>query len=344
MKLPAGRIEAFLAAPAAAAALVFGPDQGLVRERVQRLITAIAGAPADPFVLVELPAAALKSEPARLADEAAQRALTGARRVIRIRDAADAVTEACTRALAAPADGALIVIEAGDLPKRSSLRRLFEDARQAYAIACYEDDEASLGALIEATLADERMTASADARALLLSLLGANRALTRSELAKLVLYRGAPGEIGADDVLAVVGDASAISLGAVALAACGGDAAALDRAQAAAQAEGLAPVALLRATAQHLLRLLRANELVASGRTPKQAMLALRPPVIFRFEAAFARQMRAWSRPRLARALDLITAAEFACKTTGAPAPLLCGRALMQIAAAARAPADAGPR
>ena len=340
MKLAGARADAFLKAPdpTVGAVLVFGPNQGLVRERVQCVITALAGSPADPFCYAEMAAAALKSDPARLADAACGWALTGARRIIRIRDAGDALTDACARALTTPSACALIVVEAGDLAKRSSLRRLFEDARAAHAIACYEDDDASLGALLDAVLAAHAMTASDEARAALLDLLGANRASSRSELAKLVLYRGAPGEICLDDVLAVVGDASEISLGVVAFAACAGDAVALERALSAAHAEGLQPVSLLRGTAQHLMRLLRAGEFVAAGRTPKQAMLALRPPVFFRLEAAFTQQLRAWPRARLARALDLVTEAEFACKTTGMPAALVCGRALMQIAAAARAP------
>lgn len=339
MKLAPGRLEAFLAAPdpAIGAVLVFGPDEGLVRERVQRLIAAVAGAPADPFCYAELAPAVLRTDPARLADEAAAPALTGARRLLRIRDAGDGVTDACANAVRAAAGCALIVAEAGDLPKRSSLRRLFENARDAVAIACYADEGASLAALIAATLAAEGMTATPEALATLTGLLGADRALSRSELAKLVLYRGAPGEIGLEDVLAVVGDASAIPLDAVTFAACGGDTAALDRALAVALAEGLQPVSILRAVAQHLIRLLRAGELTAAGRSPREAMAALRPPVLFRREAAFARQLRAWSRLRLARALDLVTAAEFSCKTTGSPAPLICGRALMQIAAAAGA-------
>jgi DNA polymerase-3 subunit delta len=339
MKLAAGRLEAFLAAPdpAIGAALVFGPDEGLVRERVQRLIEAVAGAPADPFCYAEIAPAALRADPARLADEAAAPALTGARRLLRIRDAGDGVTEACANAVPAASGCALIVAEAGDLPKRSSLRRLFENAREAVAIACYGDEGASLTALIEATLAAEGMTATPEALAALAGLLGADRALSRSELAKLVLYRGAPGEIGVDDVLAVVGDASAVPLDAVTYAACGGDAPALDRALALAFAEGLQPVSILRAIAQHLIRLLRAGELIAAGRSSRDAIAALRPPVLFRRQAAFTRQLHIWSRPRLARALDLVTAAEFSCKTTGLPAPLICGRALLQIAAAARA-------
>lgn len=340
MKLTPARIEPFLAAPdpAVAAVLVFGPDDGLVRERVQRLIAAIAGAPADPFCYAELAPAALRADPARLADEAAAPALTGARRLIRIRDAGDAITDACIGALQAARGCALIVAEAGDLPKRSSLRRLFENARDAVAMACYGDEAADLAGLIEETLAADGMSATPEALAALTGLLGADRALSRSELAKLVLYRGAPGVVGLEDVLAVVGDASAIPLDAVTYAACAGDAAGLDRALAAAWAEGLQPVSILRAVAGHLIRLLRAGELTAAGRSPREAMAALRPPMLFRREAAFGRQLRSWTRPRLARALDLVTAAEFACKTTGSPASLICARALMQIAAAARAP------
>ena len=36
------------------AALLFGPDQGLISETVARSVAAIAGEPADPFLIAEV--------------------------------------------------------------------------------------------------------------------------------------------------------------------------------------------------------------------------------------------------------------------------------------------------
>ena len=340
MKLTGKRIDGFLKAPGAdvVAVLVFGPDPSLIRERVAALIAAVAGVPPDPFRCAELPALALRNDPARLVDEAAALSFSGGRRLVRVRDAGDALTAAFNQLLAGAGRGVpgLVVAEAGDLAKRSSLRLLFEAAPAAVAIACYAEDAASLRAVIGETLAAQGLSVDGDALDFLSAQLGANRAVTRAELEKLALYVGSAGRVTLADAMAAVGDSTALSLGAIVMAAGAGDFATLDKALETAFAEGASPVAIVRVAAQHITRLLQAQALVAAGKTPDQALMSLKPPVIFHQKPAFTQQMRRWSRQRLGQALDLLTDAELACKTTGAPALALATRALLQIAHAAR--------
>ncbi|MCP5364310.1 MAG: DNA polymerase III subunit delta [Hyphomicrobiales bacterium] len=258
MKLSAGRIEAFVKSPdeRVHAILVFGPEPGLIHERVEYLMAAVVGVPADPFRLSTLSAQQIKTDPACLVDEAMSLSLLGGRRVIRVRDATDTLSDPFARVLQLQQPSALIIADAGDLPKRSRLRRLFEDAAAGAAIPCYQDTDATLRQVIEDSLAGDGHRISREAADLLVSHLGANRAVTRGELAKLSVYKGSPGEIGLDDVLAVVSDSSAISLGGIAYTACSGDFRALDRALDTAFAEGLQPVSILRTVAQHVSRLL----------------------------------------------------------------------------------------
>ena len=70
--LKSGDIETFVARPdpARSVVLVFGPDAGLVSERVDAIVRASVDDPADPFSLVRLDGDALAADPARLSDEA----------------------------------------------------------------------------------------------------------------------------------------------------------------------------------------------------------------------------------------------------------------------------------
>ena len=116
MKVPAARADAFAAAPPddIRGLLIYGPDLGLVRERAETAAKAIAGSLSDPFNNVEFTPAALREEPSRLTDEACALSMMGGRRVVRLREATDAVAGAATDALAANGE-ALIIVEAGDL-------------------------------------------------------------------------------------------------------------------------------------------------------------------------------------------------------------------------------------
>ena len=102
MKVPAGRADAFAAAPPEdiRGLLIYGPDLGLVRERAETATKAIAGDLSDPFNVVEFTPSTLRDEPSRLTDEACALSMMGGRRVVRLRDA-DAVAGAATDALTA---------------------------------------------------------------------------------------------------------------------------------------------------------------------------------------------------------------------------------------------------
>ncbi|CAA7621852.1 DNA polymerase III subunit delta [Magnetospirillum sp. UT-4] len=340
MKLSGQKGEAFLKAPdaAARAILVYGPDSGLVRERVDRLVRSVVPDPHDPFRVAELSPAALKDDPARLADEAAAIALTGGRRAVVVRDAGDGLTGVAQSFLAHPAGDALVVLEGGELGPRSSLRKLFEAADNAAALACYADEGQSLQQVIAEELKAGGLSAEPDALAYLAGHLGGDRRLTRAELQKLALYMGGPGRVTLEDAAACIGDSAALSMDDLALAAADGDHATAQRALERLFREGTAAVTVLRAVSRHIQRLHLAAGLVAHGKSADVAMKSLKPPVIFKAEDRFRRQLGRWSTDRLGRALELLLEAELECKTTGMPAEEICSRALMQVARAAGRP------
>jgi DNA polymerase-3 subunit delta len=343
MKIAPARADAFLAKPdgACLAVLLYGPDSGLVRERARALTKAITGSLDDPFLVSELTAADLRDDPARLADEATALSFGGGRRAVRLRGAADGSTKAVAGALELLGTGegaapSMVIVEAGELSPRSSLRRLFEGEDGAAAIACYLDQGGGLERVIEDTLARHGLKPGPDVLAWLARVLGADRGVTLSELEKLALYCGPSGAVTLDDCRAVVGDGAAHELDDAVYAAGGGDAEGLDRALARAFQGGASPVSVLRAAQRHIQRLHLVAGKVAAGTPMDAAIKGLRPPVFFKQADRFRAQARSWSSERLVTALDLLTEAELGTKTTGYPDRLICQRVLMQIAMAAR--------
>ena len=346
MKLAGARIEQFLRQPdpRIAAVLLFGPDQGLVRERADGLARAIVDDLADPFRAVVLAADAVKTDPARLSDEAAQLSMIGGRQVVLVRDATDGIAAAVESLLQGGEAGNLVIIEAGNLRAGSPLRKLFEKAKNAYLIGCYEDDGRGLQAVIRETLGRHGLSATPDALAFLSANLGGDRLVVRSEIDKLALYasgggagNGKPKTVTIEDAQAAVGDSALASLDALLYAVGGGDAAAIDRALERAYAEGVNPVRVLRAVQGHFQRLHIVRAKVEGGEPVEAVLAGLRPPLIFKFKPAFEAQARRWRKDHLATALAVLTEAEIDCKSTGMPAAAICHRALMRIAQAGRA-------
>lgn len=333
MKIAAGAVERFARKPdpAAVAALVYGPDEGLVRETAEALVRSVVDDPRDPFRVAELSGAQLRDDPARLADEAAAIAFTGGRRVVRVRGAGDALADAVAAVLDAPLGDALIVLEAGELGPRSRLRLLCEGAGNAAALACYGDDPDRLGALVESVLGAAGVRLTGDARQALLGRLGGDRSATRGELEKLALYAGAGGTVDADDVLAVVGDGAEATLDDLVYALGDGDVAALHRALDRTFAEGTSPIGVLRAAIRHFLRLHQAGAAVRAGAAPDQVLGRLRPPVFYKLRPRFRAQMERWPAAWIEAALDRLLAAEIDCKTTGMPDRAVTARVLLEL-------------
>ncbi len=347
MKIDYKSVDRFLKAPdpAARAILVYGPDDGLVRERGAALARGVVADLKDPFRIAEFSGDALVADPAKLVDEAAALAFGGGRRVVRVRGCGNAATSAFKSFLEAPKGDALVVAEAGELDARSALRKLFEGADNAAALACYPDEGRDLAAVIRATLQQEGARASDEALAWLAERLGGDRAATRGELAKLALYAGKGVEIDLAAARAVVGETAELDADDAALAAALGDVAALARVLDRLDAEGVHAVAVLRAAQRLFTRLHLCACHVAEGAEIGAAMAKLRPPVFWKEQEPFKRALRRLDARALARAIALLLAAEGSAKSgLGRAGTLAAQRALYAIAGAPAARSRAAAR
>src|SRR5580700_9605007 len=168
--------------------LVFGPDAGLVSERVNALIAASVDDPADPFALARLEGEDLSANPSRLVEEAQTIPLFGTRRAVWLKAGSRNIAPAVEALLGAGIAECRVVIEAGDLRRNAPLRSLCERAKNAAALPCYADNEKDRMRLVDDEMRAAGLTLAPDARALLIPLLGGDRAASRNEIRKLVLY------------------------------------------------------------------------------------------------------------------------------------------------------------
>jgi DNA polymerase III subunit delta len=318
------------------AVLLYGPDQGLVRERAERAITSILPDLRDPFRIAEMEGAALIEDPARLSDEAAALSMTGGRRVVRVRAATNALARILVPFLAEAKSEALVVVEAGDLAKDSSLREAFEESPRAASIACYQDSSDTIAELLRNSLKAQGAAIAPDALDEAVSLLGADRGTTRREVEKLLLYAHGRKTVTAEDVRAVMGDESEARIEEACDAAGEGDASRLDRALERLWTAGVSPIGILRAAMGHFQRLALAKARVAKGENVEAITRRTWPPIHFTRLPGFKIQLRNWSEERLGEALDLLLETEALCKSTAVPSEAACGRALITIVAWAK--------
>jgi DNA polymerase III subunit delta len=338
VRVSAARVAAFLKQPPREirAVLLYGADAGLVRERADNLARSVCSDLHDPFRVAELSGPAVAADPARLADETAQMSLIGGRRVVRVREAGDRLAALFRGFLDdAPGDG-FIVVEAGELPGSSALRRVFDASSRAAGIGCYPDTPRERVAVIQDALKAHRIAVSGEAVQYLVEHLGGDRLLTRAELEKLALYAGEGGGIDVEDAQQSIGDSATLEVADAVMAATEGDAAKLDRVLDRVFQVDESPVSVIRALLRHLHRLQALAARMAAGATAVEVMGSARPPIFYKQEDNFRRQLALWTEPGLRAELDRVAQAELNMKLTGLPAETICREAMLAVAQSVR--------
>ncbi len=169
--------------------LVYGPDYGLMKERIESIAKKTVPDITDPFNVSDLDLDTLEN-PSQIIDEANTISMMGGKRLVRVRSGMDKLTATLKDYLKNPNQDALILIEAGALSPRSSLRKLCETNKKAAALPCYVEDARDLAGLIASTLKGNHYTIDRDAQMWLAENLSGDHQRAKSEIEKLILYKG----------------------------------------------------------------------------------------------------------------------------------------------------------
>ena len=335
MKITAKNIDGFVKKPSAdaLAILVYGPDEGLIRERLDIMTKSVVDDIRDPFGVVSFPGSDLTENPAKLQDEALSISMLGGKRVVRVRNASDKITSIVKEVLSALKTGDnLILLEAGELSPRSSLRALLEKAKNGAAVPCYIEDERDIGRVIRESLRASGYTVSSEALAYMAGNVTGNRAIARSEIEKIITYTGEGKKtISLDDVTACIGDSATLSLDNLAKNVASGQFAEAERILGKILSGGIPAVTVLRTLQNYFLRLHVTKSRMQKGEGMESAMRKLRPQIFFKNKGAFEAQLTNWSLPRMEQALTLLTEAETKCKQTASMPNTLCDRAVLSL-------------
>lgn len=313
-----------------AAILLFGPDAmrvSLMREDFLR--TRLGENSSEEMRLTRLSGSELRAEPAALQDATRAMGFFPGPRAVLVTEAGDGLAKLVSDAMAgALPEDALIVLEAGNLGKGSSLRKAVEGAKNGAAIGIYAEP-AGRGD-VEQALKAAGIDADRDAVDAMVAL--AQRTDPgdfRQLVEKLSLYSmGETADVAAVEAIAP-GSTEAV-IDDVVGAAADGLADRIGPSLARLAAQGVAPTTLVIAASRHF----RALHVAASdGRGVDQGMGRLRPPVFGPRQERMARQAKSWGMHRLEAAMGVLLETDRALRSsTRAPGAAVLERALIRVA------------
>jgi DNA polymerase-3 subunit delta len=311
------------------AVLFYGTDAGLIGERAGTLARRLAQA--HDGEILRLDDADLEDNPDRIGVELLTRPMFGGRKVVRAATGRRINAASLKPILEVGGLEGFLIVEAGSLRKGDALLTLFETAAGAAAVACYPDEARDLEGMVGEVLAAARMQIAPEARKLLVSRLGADRALSRAEVEKLVLYARGRARIEEADVEAAVGDAAETALDRVVMAAASGRAGEAVRECERCLAAGEDAQRVILALQNHFVRLHRLRSGHDAGRSLDELMRVLKPPPNFKQRAAIEQQTRLWSVAGLTAALARIGDAAKAARLNGGLDAVLAENLLLAL-------------
>jgi DNA polymerase-3 subunit delta len=331
-------VDRFLARPdpARPIVLVYGPDAGLVRERVDQLVRASVDDPADPFALARIDGEDLSDNPARLVEEAHTVPLFGGRRAVLVKAGGRNIAAAVEKVIAQPSQECRVIIEAGDLRRNAPLRVVCEKAEAAAVLPCYPDGARDLERIVDEEMRQAGLAIAEEARLLLIDRLGGDRLASRNEVRKLALYARGTARVERADVEAVVCDASSAAIDGLLDAAFAGKTGDVEGEFAKTRASGVSPAAVISAAIRHVATLHRLRLALDAGEGLDGAMRRATPPLHFMRQRDVEQALRIRDANRFVRIMERLAEASFEARRHPALAESIAQRALLSIALGAR--------
>jgi DNA polymerase-3 subunit delta len=333
--LKGGEVDRFINQPGDkySVILVYGPDTGLVSERCQKLAHILLKDASDPFSMTRLDADETGFDAVRLADELYTIGLFGSAKLVRLRMGGKSQIAGFATFLEQRAANTLL-IEAGDLSAKSTLRTAVERSVLGVALPCYGDEQRDLPSLIDAVLKNSGQKISADAKASLAGMLGSDRLLSRQEIEKLALFALGKAQIEVADVEAIIADSSALLVDQIIDNLFLGEAGEADYALERALQENVAPDQLIGSALRHALSIRNARFQRDSGRSINDIERDAR--IFFKRQAAFRQQLARWTVEGLEGAIILLGEAQNLLRNSKMNTSTIVSRSFLSIALAAR--------
>lgn len=315
MKIAANQIEAFIKNPNKDLFLIYGPDEGLVRERAKLLALQICPNLNDAFQVSQFSCDDLKETPSKLNDEALSQSLLGGKRVIWVYGVADKYGKQIEQFIADYPGGNRIILQAGDLATSSKIRKAAEKNQNIASIPCYHDDERKIGQIIQAGLQKEGFTIDRNTLSFLEENLGEDRSLTRQLIEKLSLYAAGQSEITQEMAEDILSDYANLSLDDLFYAILGHDEVKALRILDKLRNEAVAEIMILRSLQNQFLKFYKVKCQIEAGIAAQTAISSLRPPLFFKYKPKFTSALPQWSVAAVEAYIKRLTDAELDVKS-----------------------------
>ena len=195
------------------AVLIYGPESGLISIREKEIAKKITSDIFDPFAFSDISIKQIEENGNILFDEFFSVSMFSGQKLIKINPASNKITKNLKALFEVDSKSDnFILIVAGELDTSSSLRKFAEKHPKIAAIACYEDNIATISNIVRAEFAKNNIKIEPGIIEFINSKFGKNRLIILNEINKIITYLGEGKNLTLEIVQNLLSDISEVSI------------------------------------------------------------------------------------------------------------------------------------
>ena len=311
--------------------LVYGPNEGLVRNIIQTLSTTFKNNDAADEVLIS--AKNLDEEPNKIMEEIQTFSMFNTKKIILVDTIKDKHSSIIDGLQNHEFENTILILKSDNLTKSSKLRKLFDASKSIFSIPCYEDDARSIMNLVQSFIQSSNLTLDREIKNYLVQFLSNDRSLNQNELEKIYLYQKNREEsLTLEEVKLILNDSTSTSLNKVNESIMYGKTKNASKVIHKIFSEGTNSIAIIRSLINYMLRIQQTKIEIKKQKSFDEAVKILKPPLFWKDKDNFRNHCNAWPLNEIEKCLTILLNAEYKCKSESSLSPVICEKYVLNIA------------
>ena len=231
-------------------------------------------------------------------------------------------------------DDVCLIIKAGALSPRSSLRKAVEISKNAIIVPLYEDDAAALTNFIREKCEKNNFQVAPDSLNEIINLTGLERGRVSDSLERLMLYleSSKKREISVEDINQVLFDTNQSQMNELCANICLGKTRESQQILSRLMLQGVTAPQFVSALFAHFQKIHTAGLKVLSGVTLGVAIKEIKPPIFYKEIKSFQGQVENWGIKKTERALEILVETDLKTKTFNGLGESIIGDVVIRLA------------
>jgi len=310
--------------------LLYGSNEGLIRENYNKLKNIFNQASYEEISVI---GKSISEQPEILIDEIKTVSMFNDHKIITIDQPIDKNVEIFEEAFAMLPSNTLIIVLASNLKKTSKIRKFFENSKNLFACANYEDDLRSNSQQIQTLEKYIGKTLNKDIKNYLNQNLSSDRMISNHEVDKIILLYYENNTIPElEEIKLIFNDNSDLGLSKISQLAFSGKPNKVSINLNRIFAEGVNPIAVVRTMLNYVQRIQVTQIALRKTNDFESAIKSLKPPVFWKDKDNFKLHCKKWPINETVLNFNLLVNTELSCKADYNLTNILCERALINIA------------